>query len=184
MLNSVYGFNDMIIPTFSFSSETNEHYTPQEVVQAVKSVLGYIDLDAASCEQANRVVGASRYFDIRDNALNQKWIADTVFCNPPYGKDQNKSRAGLFLSKIIDEYNLGHFKSGIILVNACPSSAWFKPAYQFPICFSDGRLCFLDYQLKPLNQPTKDNALIYIGNGIKRFIDVFHGTIGTVMVSV
>ena len=174
----------MNTPTFSFSSESNERYTPPEVIQAVKSVLGYIDLDAASCEQANRVMGASRYFDIRDNALNQKWIADTVFCNPPYGKVQNKSQAGIFLQKMIDEYRLGHFKQGIILVNACPSSAWFKPAYQFPICFTDGRLCFLDYQLKPLNQPTKDNALIYMGDDIRRFIDVFHGTIGTVMVSV
>jgi len=44
------------------SSVTNEHYTPTEVVEAGRVTMGSIDLDPASCEQANTlIVKASRF---------------------------------------------------------------------------------------------------------------------------
>jgi phage N-6-adenine-methyltransferase len=170
-----------MIPTFSFRSESNERYTPPAIIDAARAVMGGIELDAASCETANQIVKAEFYFTAEDNALIQTWRAKTVWCNPPYGKIKNKSMAGIFLDKMISEYDAGNFEQGIILVNACPSASWFKPAYRFPICFTDGRIAFLDYTLTPLTQPTKDNALIYIGQNVERFAHRFDPTIGTVV---
>lgn len=172
----------MTIPTFSFSSESNERYTPPAIISAARRAMGSIDLDAASCEKANQIVEANRYFTAEQDGLSRAWNASSVWCNPPYGKSGTFSMAGLFLKKMIYEYDELHFEQGIILVNACPSAAWFQPAYRFPICFTDGRLKFLDRNLKPLNQPTKDNALIYMGQDVDRFVDVFDGEIGTVVV--
>ena len=44
-------------------SSNDEWYTPAFIVETARAVLGCIDLDPASCEYANRVVQAGRYFD-------------------------------------------------------------------------------------------------------------------------
>ena len=66
------------------SSSTPEHYTPVEVVEAARNTLGIIDLDPASCQAANRVVRATRYFTRDDNGFIQPWHG-RVFLNPPGG---------------------------------------------------------------------------------------------------
>lgn len=66
------------------SSSTPEHYTPGHVVEAARATLGEIDLDPASCEAANRVVQAKRYFTKNDNGFIQPW-SGRVFLNPPGG---------------------------------------------------------------------------------------------------
>jgi hypothetical protein len=43
------------------SSASAEWFTPACYIEAVRAVLGTIDLDPASCEEANRIVGATRY---------------------------------------------------------------------------------------------------------------------------
>jgi hypothetical protein len=70
------------------STENGEHYTPPDVIAAVKHTLGAIDLDPASCEIANRTVGAKHYYTKADSGLAKPWrVADEppsrVFCNPP-----------------------------------------------------------------------------------------------------
>ena len=39
-----------------------EWYTPPYIIEKAKLVLGTIDLDPASCEYANRTVGASKIY--------------------------------------------------------------------------------------------------------------------------
>lgn len=65
-------------------STTQEHYTPVEIVEAARSVLGVIDLDPASCLEAQRVVKAERFFTRGVNGLVQPWRG-RVFLNPPGG---------------------------------------------------------------------------------------------------
>jgi hypothetical protein len=94
---------------FEHSSESNEHYTPPEVVEAARKLLGAIDLDPFSCALANSVVQATEYFHV--GGFERPWylpnarphgagVPDThpatseslgtraarVFVNPPGGK--------------------------------------------------------------------------------------------------
>jgi hypothetical protein len=56
------------------SSETFEHGTPPEVVDAARVVLGgAIDLDPASCEKANGYVRAVEFMTREDNGFFPSW---------------------------------------------------------------------------------------------------------------
>jgi ParB family chromosome partitioning protein len=55
------------------SSKSNEWYTPLPYIEAARLVLGDIDLDPASCELANGVVQAKRFFTEQDDGLTKEW---------------------------------------------------------------------------------------------------------------
>ncbi len=75
------------------SSESNEHYSPPAIVEAARATMGGIDLDPASCEEANEVVKAGVFFGAGTSipdALRRDWALThrappTVFLNPPGG---------------------------------------------------------------------------------------------------
>jgi hypothetical protein len=66
------------------SSKTSEHFTPPAVVEAARRVLGGIDLDPASCAEANATVGAFQFFASPADGLLKRW-SGRVFLNPPGG---------------------------------------------------------------------------------------------------
>lgn len=160
---------------FAFSSESAEWYTPVRYLELIRLVIGDIELDPASNEYANQRIQAERYFDIETDGLKQEWIAKSIFLNPPYGKlAHNKSQAGAFLNKMIAEYKAEHFKAGIALVNAATGSTWFKPLWEFPICFTDHRIQFDSApEITQRKQPTHGNAFIYFGKDALKFYSVF-----------
>ena len=60
-----------------------QNATPVEIIQAVKDVLGSIDLDPASDHTINQEIGARRFYDFFLDGYNRQWEASTVFLNPP-----------------------------------------------------------------------------------------------------
>jgi hypothetical protein len=66
------------------SCASSEWYSPPDIVERARRVLGEIDLDPASCEAANKVVKALWFYSLeRDkNGLDLPWTG-RVFCNPP-----------------------------------------------------------------------------------------------------
>jgi hypothetical protein len=126
-----------------FQSTDNGWYTPRAYIDAVHAVMGRIDLDPASCEDANAIVRAMRYYTEEDDGLRPPWIACRVFLNPPYGRDEdNESNQERWSQKLIEEYTCGNIAEAILLVNAVTDRKWFQPLYQFPICFTDHRIRF------------------------------------------
>ena len=79
-----------------------EWYTPAEYIAAAFVVMGDIDLDPASSEEANAVVQAKEFFDAEDDGLSRPWAA-RVWLSPPYASNL----IGRFIKKFC-----GHLKSG------------------------------------------------------------------------
>jgi hypothetical protein len=65
-------------------SNSVEHRTPTYIVDAARAVLGGIDLDPASCTEANKVVRALTYYALPHDGLEFAWDG-RVFLNPPGG---------------------------------------------------------------------------------------------------
>ena len=103
-------------------------------------MLGNIDLDAASCPEAQKRVRAGRYFTKADNALEREWYGRT-FLNPPY----SRGKIGAFIDKLLVELQSGRVTEAILLVNSCADTAWFRKAARAAamICFTEGRIKFI-----------------------------------------
>jgi len=149
------------------SADSNEWYTPENYVKAVKSVLGAIDLDPASCEMADKFIRASKFYTQEDDGLKHKWTG-RVFLNPPYGDVGPK-----FSAKLIREYEAGHVTEAILLVNShCTDSKWFKPLFEYVLCFTDHRSRFWN-QDGIGSAPTHGSVLAYLGPHKDKFAEVF-----------
>lgn len=61
------------------SSASNEWYTPARYMEAVRKVMGGIDLDPASNAIANATVQALYYYTQADNGLSKTWLGMSYF---------------------------------------------------------------------------------------------------------
>src|SRR5262249_31538221 len=55
------------------SCQSTEWFTPAAYLEAAREVLGAIDLDPASCPQAQEAVRAAHYFTAADDGLSRPW---------------------------------------------------------------------------------------------------------------
>lgn len=126
----------------STQGKSNEWYTPVCYVDAARKVMGGIDLDPASCEMANQVIKANRYYTKEDNGLTQEWKAKSVWLNPPYGSTGDVSNMGAFTRKLIREYQTGNVEQAIILLTSKTDATWFQPLWDYTICFPNHLIYF------------------------------------------
>lgn len=155
--------------------DTNEWYTPATVMDAVRRVLGEIDLDPASCEFAQRTVRAARYFDKDDDGLSQEWPG-RVFLNPPYSNPEVE----LFTAYLREMFEEEITTAAILLVNNATDTKWFQAFLRrYPVCLTEGRISFerSDFE-KSANR--LGQAFFYLGPDPDRFFEVF-GPIGAVL---
>lgn len=153
----------------SANSGNNEWYTPAQYIEAARRVMGGIDLDPATCEIANRTVGAARIFTAEDDGLSQEWPIGRIWMNPPYAQPL----IGHFSERIAQEVKLG--SEAIVLVNNATETAWFQTMAEAcsAICFPKGRIKFLDPDGKPSGAPLQGQAIIYLGENSNRFDSEF-----------
>jgi phage N-6-adenine-methyltransferase len=173
---------DNIIELPSLTQEggkSNEWYTPARYIEAAREVMGGIDLDPASCEIANQVVKAKRYYTKEDNGLTQEWTGN-IWLNPPYSSEcsptgREGSRQGLakpFIFKLIREYEQGNITEAVLLITSDTDASWFMPLWNYPICFADHKVMF--------HRPGRSNegqffgtSFVYLGPNEAKFIEVF-----------
>lgn len=183
------------------SSESNEHYTPAEIVEAARQALGGIDLDPASCEFANKTVRASRFYSIRSgvSGINAPWTGK-VFLNPPGGslrvaRDDNaevakvktaighrwgtKSMAVAWWRKLCEEYMAGNVQAAVfvgftleILCTSQGSSKWPSCGHM-PLCLVENRIKFTKPDGSSGDRPTHSNVIVYIGLDQEAFANAF-----------
>ena len=92
--------------------------------------MGGIDIDPASCEEANRTVGADRYFTVEEDGLGQEWRG-RVWLNPPFGYRDTRE----FVSKLLKSYDEGWVTQACCLVMQTPDSRSTARLHsRFPHC--------------------------------------------------
>ena len=105
-----------------------EYYTPIEIVNAARTVMGSIDLDPASSPIANERVKAVKFFS--SNGLGQDWFGN-VWMNHPFDRFENPK----WIAKIVSEFNRGHIKQACCITFA---STTFRAQYTlFLLCYSN-----------------------------------------------
>jgi phage N-6-adenine-methyltransferase len=117
-------------------STGNEWWTPAIYMESVRNVMGEIDLDPASCPEANVVVKAKRFYSESDNGLVQPWYG-RVFTNPPYSANKE------FAEKTLAEFSGGSVTEAIVLLGAhAIETKWFAPYWDHTLCFTGHRIKF------------------------------------------
>lgn len=67
-------------------SESNEHFTPEYIIEAAREALGgVIELDPASCAEANERVKAKKFYGAGQDFHSASWRCNTMLLNPPGG---------------------------------------------------------------------------------------------------
>lgn len=161
------------------SRGSSEWFTPTRFTDAAREVMGGIDLDPASCAEANEYVQATRYFTKEYDGRLQKWIADSVWLNPP-GGEKGRSGQEEWFGYAEREYKAGNAKQIIFMMfnSSGTETEWFQGALgNYPICYVNQRIKFTPaagaYETSKRNDPVHGNAIIYLGPNNARFSEVF-----------
>lgn len=100
--------------------DSDQWFIPRPIAESIRTVLGCIDLDPMSCEDANEVVQAKKIYTIKDNGLLKPWKG-RVYLNPPYSRG-NISRA---VDKFAAHIRSGEIKQAITLTNSSTDTDWY-----------------------------------------------------------
>ena len=170
------------------SCDSPEWYTPSAFVEAAREIMGGIDLDPASHEEANLTVKAARFFTEQDNGLDQPW-GGRVFVNPPGGLVQSFWNALVTEYRIIKGveqavwigYSLEQLQTLQVTANETP--------LDFPMCVPSRRIAFVENEAKKAarlekmiaagkkpnqkSSPSHANYITYMGPNVDEFARVF-----------
>lgn len=144
------------------SGGKNCWFTPPHIIEAARAALGAIDLDPASCAEANKVVKAATFYTAEQDGLRKTW-GGRVFLNPPY----DRVSISRFTLKLVDAYNDGTVSAAIALVNNSTDTYWWQELLREAqaVCFIMGRVRFtLPRALKrKTTTPFQGSTAMYLG---------------------
>ena len=151
------------------NSGENEWYTPEPFIVAAREVMGAIDTDPASCEIANRTVGATRFYTKMDDGLTQSWHG-RVWMNPPYAQPLIRQ----FCDAVTEKYLSREISEAIVLVNNGTETAWGQLLLKAAsaACFPASRVRFLDQDGKR-GAPLQGQMIVYLGSSASLFRSAF-----------
>ena len=116
-----------------FSSTTEEWATPQDFFNALDAEF-HFTLDPCSTDENAK---CANHYTKEQDGLAQDWTGETVFCNPPYGREMPK-----WIKKCYE-----HYTGGGIAVMLIPARTDTKAFHEYiygkaEIRFIKGRLKF------------------------------------------
>ena len=138
--------------------------------------MGAIDLDPASCAEANEYVKADKFFTIDDDGLSLPWNG-RLWLNPPWSAKVGRP----FLTRLDEEYRAGKIASAVIAYNAYTllTSRWAQFLYAYPLCFPHGERTRFHVSGGQLVKPLHSTVFAYLGPDDDDFTREFsqHGAI-------
>lgn len=160
-------------PIPQLSSASNEHYSPIEVVEPARELMGGIDLDPATCHEANQVIRAHTFYTEQEDGLTRSWcwqhagvpMRSKVFLNPPGGPlrigKKPVSQAALWWTRLVLDWLSGDVEQavfvGFTLEILRTSQGARLPVQRFHRCYPRDRLVFSGKE-----QPTHANVIVYL----------------------
>lgn len=158
------------------SSQTDLWYSPKDILEKVKNVLGVIDFDPASDPFGNSRVGAQQYLSAEDNGLDlAKWPKNpvSVYLNPPGGKSGNQSNTALFWMALMKYRMMYPIRHAIFMCFSAEAlqttqNKGYCSAANFMVCIPSKRLTFDDHLGNPGCAPSHSNAIVYVPGSLNR----------------
>ena len=116
-----------------FTSKTEEWYTPQKFFDELDAEF-HFTLDPCSTHENAK---CEKHYTKEDDGLSKDWTGETVFCNPPYGREMPK-----WIAKCAEHGNRGGI--AVMLIPArTDTRAFHEYIYnKAEIRFLKGRLKF------------------------------------------
>ena len=156
----------------------DQWFTPAHIVEAARMALGgAIDIDPASCEQAQATVQAKRWHDRETDGLAHYWHGK-CWLNPPYSAGPKRK----YMAKLASELLHGRVSAAVLLLANDVSAHWFDPVRCLwsANCTIRGRLNFA----RPNDEdgsPSLGSTLYYFGRDPALFMEAT-GDLGEVLV--
>lgn len=150
-------------------------FTPWPIIEAARELMGSIDLDPASCLDANyrrnvpfdawnyheQGEGCYRvapvFFDEATDGLTESWFGN-VFMNYPFGQRENK----LWPAKLLAEYHANRVRQACMICFASTSEQWFAPLLNFPQFYFTGRTAYTNLYGQPQEGALKGSVLTFL----------------------
>ncbi len=165
-----------------------EYYTPVEIIEAARRVMGGIDLDPASSENANRIVKAARIYTVEDDGMAQPWRG-RIWLNHPFGRPEKACGIGCdkkhehhyydyygnakWINNLVIESFAGRVTQACCITFASTSEAWFQPLAKRPQCYLTPRTNYRlpDGTIK--KGVSKGSVVTYYGENLDAFAREF-----------
>ncbi len=145
-------------------------------LDAARKTLGKIDLDPASCAQANQIIKAKTFWTKEDDGLSRQWFG-RVWLNGPFSFPLVQD----FTLYAVSQHDKGNTKAAIILTNNSTDAGWFQLLLRrFPVCFASSRVPFWRVDREGTGGARQGQAFIYLGSDEALFIKEF-SPLGTIV---
>lgn len=139
-----------------FSHKKNNWATPQAFFDKLDDEF-HFTLDPCADDFNHK---CDRYYTEKQDGLRQDWSGETVFCNPPYGRE-----IGKWVKKCFEEVYCGSCKCAVLLLPARTETRWFHDYIynKAEIRFIKGRLRFGG---SSVNAPFPNMVVVYRGKEV------------------
>ena len=154
--------------------DKDEWMTPSDVIEFARTIMGEIDFDPCSTEEANKRVLARQYFTKEDNALARDWPHyQRIFMNPPF----SRGKMDRFVDKIVELEVRHKLQAAFVITNNSTETRWAQKLAQHctAVHFPEGRIGFLGPDGTPVKNNNRGQAFWYFGGNKRLFRQTLEG---------